>query len=111
MYRVFVALVCAITMAGIACAQTPWLLPEDWKPPAQSIVPDAATAVTIALAVLPHLGSDAVKEIKEDAPWYAIKVGNAWQVRGTLPNNTVGGTYVVVIAQSDARIMGIFHEQ
>jgi hypothetical protein len=111
MYRVSIALVCVITMVGIACAQTPWPLPENWKPPAQGIVPDAATAETIALAVLPHFGPNAVREIKEDAPWHAIKVGDAWQVRGTLPNNTVAGTYVVVIAQSDARIIGIFHEQ
>ena len=111
MYRTLIAVICATTIAGIARAETPWPLPDAWKPPAQGIVPDAATAVTIALAVLPHLGPDAIKEIKEDAPWYADKVGDAWQVRGTLPNNAVGGTYVVVIAQSDARIIGIFHEQ
>jgi hypothetical protein len=77
----------------------------------RGLVPDAETAVKVALAVLPHMGSTAEREIGEYRPWHAEPVGDAWQVRGTLPAGTVGGTFVVVVAKSDARIIGVSHEQ
>lgn len=85
------------------------LLPE-WQPPVQGVVPNADTAVRIGTAVLDALGTEAKRELEKFKPWHAeLAHGGAWEVRGTLLGP--GGTYVVVIAKRDGRIIAIFHEQ
>ena len=111
MRRILTGILLAIgIIGGVSAADKP-VPGVTWNPPAGGLVPDAETAVKVALAVLPHLGPDARREIQEYRPWHAERVANAWQVRGTLLRESVGGTLVVVVAVSDARIIGIFHEQ
>src|ERR1700730_5084417 len=91
-------------------ARIPWR--PEWHPPDRGIVPNADTAVRVGTAVLNALEPKARQELEEFKPWHAeVASDGAWEVRGTLPSNMVGGTYVVVIAKQDARIIGIFHEQ
>ena len=74
-------------------------------------VPNEETAVRIAQETLASQGSMAQQELQDYRPWHATLVGKTWQVRGTLPKNTAGGTYVVFIEKADGHIAGIFHEQ
>jgi hypothetical protein len=96
----------------ITFAQSAWPqgMPE-WRPPENGIVPDQHAAVKIAEAILWSLGQSGKQELEKFKPWKAQLVGDAWQVRGTLPRNAIGGTYVVVVAKADGRVVGIFHEQ
>jgi hypothetical protein len=76
------------------------------------VVPDAATAVAIARAVLlPVYGQETVSR---EEPLTATLDGDFWLVRGTLhcpPDRVpcVGGTAVVQIDRRDGRIVGIDH--
>src|SRR5688572_24100039 len=77
--------------------------------PKDGYVPNAATAVAIAEAVLIPIYGE--KEIAADRPYRATLVGGVWTVSGTLPPNTVGGTAVAMIAKDDGRVVRVFHEQ
>ncbi len=93
-----------------SAAQTAWR--PEWRPPDKGIVPDADTAVRVGMAILNAYGPKARLELEEYKPWYAkLADDGAWEVRGKLREDWVGGTYVVVIAKQDGRIIGIFHEQ
>src|SRR5512135_2970071 len=90
--------------------QHPWSADHPWKPPPNGVVPDSETAVKIALAILPSLGPRAEAEVTAFQPWTAEAVEDFWQVRGSVRPNYTGGTFVVVIAKQDGRIIGVFHE-
>ena len=77
--------------------------------PKDGYVPNAATAVAIAEAVLIPIYGEA--EIAADRPYRASLADGVWRVSGTLPPNTVGGTAVAMIAKDDGRIVRVFHEQ
>ena len=77
--------------------------------PKEGYVPNAATAVAIAEAVLIPIYGET--EIAGDRPYRARLDGGVWTVSGTLPPNTVRGTAVAMIAKDDGRIVRVFHEQ
>lgn len=76
------------------------------------LVPDADAAIALALVALAEsLGPLAREVIEAFQPWTARAAGDAWEVRGTLPEGTLGGSFVIVVAKLDARITKIFHER
>ena len=78
----------------------------------QDLVPDAESAVKVALGLLAEsLGLLARDVIDAFQPWTARAVDDAWEVRGTLPKGTRGGTFVIVVARRDARLRKIFHDR
>lgn len=77
--------------------------------PKAGYVPNEATAVAIAEAVLIPIYGEA--EIVADRPYRARLTDGIWKVSGTLPPNTLGGTAVALIARDDGRIVRVFHEQ
>jgi len=77
--------------------------------PANGFVPDEATAVRIAEAVLiPIYGEE---QIKSERPFKATLKDGIWLVQGYLPRGLKGGTGIVKIAKSDARIVFLIHQQ
>ncbi|NHZ37155.1 NTF2 fold immunity protein [Massilia rubra] len=75
--------------------------------PAQGYVPDAATAVTIAIAVLsPIYGAS---KIKGEAPFIATLKDGVWIVSGTLPPNMYGGVAVIDISRTNGTILRVSH--
>jgi hypothetical protein len=97
------------------------LLIAAWTPgqghtPEKGYVPDAATAVKIAEAVLtPVYGK---KHIESEEPFHAELKDNVWTVSGTLhcpdgkggtTTHCVGGVAVVEISKSDAHILSMVH--
>jgi hypothetical protein len=84
--------------------------------PGRDYVPDSSTAVTIAEAVLvPIYGK---KQIESEEPFKAELKDGMWTVTGTLHckdskgNDAVfcpGGTAVVELSKSDARIISLRH--
>lgn len=77
-----------------------------FKPDA-GYVPDAETAIKIAVAVWePIYGA---KEIAGEKPYHASLKDGVWTVEGSLPKNYVGGVASAKIAKSDGRILAVIH--
>ncbi len=80
--------------------------------PEAGYVPDAETAIAIAVAVWnPTYGKE---EIESEKPYTATLSNGVWTVEGTLPTGTSGGIVkggvaVADIAKDDGRILRITH--
>ena len=80
---------------------------HNYKPP-QGYVPDAATAIKIAVAVWePIYGQE---QISQQKPYKAVLINGVWKVEATLPKQyTAGGVTVAEIAKDDGRILRVSH--
>jgi len=76
--------------------------------PQQGFVPDEATAIRIAEAVLfPVYGVD---QIKREEPFTVTLEGDIWTIEGKpLPRDVVGGVVFLQISKTDARVMRMTH--
>jgi hypothetical protein len=78
----------------------------NYRPP-RGYVPDAATAIKIAVAVWePIYGR---KEIQSQKPFHAELHNGVWRVYGYIPPNTLGGVAEAEISQKDGRILRVIH--
>ena len=75
--------------------------------PKDGYVPDANTAIKIAVAVWePIYGAD---KIAGEKPYRAKLNKGVWVVEGSLPEGWSGGVAVAEIAKNDGRIMRVSH--
>ena len=75
--------------------------------PKNGLVPDAKTAITIAVAVwLPIYGE---KQIASQKPYVATLQKGKWTVTGSLPPGWRGGTAIAVISQADGKVIRVSH--
>jgi NTF2 fold immunity protein len=101
-----------VTLLALALVATTALAAAQTGPnvrPKEGYVPDARTAVTIAVAVLEPIYGAA--SVAADSPYTATLTNGIWTVRGSLRAGFVGGTAVAEIAKEDGRIVRVFHEQ
>ena len=80
---------------------------EGYYQPPNGFVPDKATAVRIAEAVLTPIYGE--EHIKSERPFHAVLSGDTWNVSGTLPQGWDGGTAVISIDRRDGRISNVTH--
>jgi len=81
---------------------------HNYKPEA-GYVPDAETAIKIAVAVWsPIYGK---KYIASEKPYNAVLTNGVWIVQGSLPKGSVGGVAVAEIAKDDGKILRVSHGQ
>ena len=81
---------------------------HNYKPPA-GYVPDAATAIRIAVAVWePIYGK---KQISSEKPYHATLKDGVWVVEGSLPDDALGGVAIAEISKSDGTILRVSHGQ
>nr|WP_229426294.1 NTF2 fold immunity protein [Pseudoduganella violacea] len=71
------------------------------------MVPDAATAISIAVAVWNPIYGE--KQIASEKPYNAILKGGLWTVTGSVPGGWVGGVATAVISKQDGRIIKVYH--
>ena len=76
--------------------------------PQQGFVPDEATAIRIAEALLfPVYGAD---QIKREEPFRVTLQDDIWTIEGkTLPRDVVGGVVFLQISKTDARVVRMTH--
>jgi hypothetical protein len=75
--------------------------------PKEGYVPDANTAIKIAVAVWePIYGA---KKIADEKPYQARLTDGTWIVEGSLPKGWLGGVALAEIAKDDARILRVTH--
>ena len=76
--------------------------------PKNGFVPDADTAIKIAIAVWEPIYGQ--KQIASERPYRAKLLTNTvWKVEGSLPPGTLGGVATAFIAKDDARILSVYH--
>jgi NTF2 fold immunity protein len=98
--RYFLVIACGATLSIAA-------EPKHTYMPAAGYVPDAATAIKIAVAVWePIYGA---KQIAGEKPFHAALHRGVWTVQGSLPEKTPGGVALAEISQKDGRIMRVSH--
>lgn len=75
--------------------------------PAAGMVPNAETAIAIAVAVwTPIYGAE---RIQRQRPYTATLENGHWTVQGSLPRGVLGGVAVAVIARTDGRVLRVSH--
>ncbi|WP_439696554.1 NTF2 fold immunity protein [Mucilaginibacter sp. AW1-7] len=71
------------------------------------IIPDSATAVAVAEPILFKVyGKD---EILGEKPYKVDAVDGYWVLTGTLPKGYFGGTFVIIMAAKDGRVIKLTH--
>ena len=83
-------------------------VPEHRVMPKDGFVPDAKTAIRIAVAVWePIYGED---QIAKEKP-YRVRLdkGGVWVVQGSLPKDWIGGVAIAEIAKDNGRILRVSH--
>ena len=87
---------------------TPAVSERTYMPPA-GYVPDAETAIKIAVAVWePIYGR---QQIRRNKPFRATLRGGVWMVRGSLPSGAVGGVAEADISMRDGRVLRVIHSR
>ena len=103
--------VARLTLVGLALSAS--LLPIRVEADTRELVPDAATALTIARAAL--MAAYGAKTIAAEEPLSARRDGDTWIVEGTLscPKTAayLGGVAEIQISSKDAEITSISHSQ
>jgi len=108
------SLLATVLLIGCLVAGTAIGQEKQFVVPEQGFVPDAATAIKIAEAVLIPIYGDVA--MTSQRPLAASLVGDIWYVSGTLPKPppgavVVGGVAHVEIAKYDGRILRVAHGQ
>jgi hypothetical protein len=75
--------------------------------PDHGFVPDTATAVNIAIAVLSPIYGES--KIKAEAPFVATLKDGVWTVVGTLPAGLKGGVAEIEISKATGTILRASH--
>lgn len=77
--------------------------------PKDGFVPNEATAVKIAEAILVPIYGERL--IASERPFKATLKDSVWTVIGTLPPQFLGGTAIVKLSKQDGRVLYLIHEQ
>jgi hypothetical protein len=92
--------------ALVAIGLTACATEANYRPP-RGCVPDAATAIRIAVAVWePIYGR---KQIQREKPFHAELRHGVWRVYGYLSPNTPGGVAEADISQKDGKVLRVIH--
>lgn len=75
--------------------------------PPQGYVPDAETAITIAVAVWIPIYGEA--QIAQEKPYTAVLLNGIWTVQGSLPKEMLGGVAIAEISKIDGRVIRVSH--
>lgn len=75
----------------------------------REIIEDKETAVLLAEKFLFRIYGE--EKIKDERPYEIFKFGRYWTMRGTLPKNSLGGTFLIIIDATDSKVIRITHDQ
>jgi len=75
--------------------------------PKNGFVPDAATAIKVAVAIWGPIFGEA--KIANEKPYHAVLKEGTWIVEGSLPEGYFGGVARAEISKEDGRIVSVSH--
>ncbi|MDX6183587.1 YbbC/YhhH family protein [Flavobacterium sp. Fl-77] len=72
-----------------------------------TVIKDKETAIIVAEAILFKIyGKD---KITKQRPYEINQIDNYWVLNGTLPNNMLGGTFLIIINSKNGQIVKLTH--
>ena len=71
------------------------------------IIKDSITAINVAEPIL--FGIYGKEHIQKQRPYESYLIDNYWIITGTLPKDSVGGTFLIIIDARDGKILKIIH--
>jgi len=77
--------------------------------PERGVIPDEKTAVAVGEAILRPVFGD--EEVARFSLYHAQIQAGMWTVYGTLPSGSHGGTPMIRLRKSDAKVVEIWHSQ
>lgn len=95
------------TYARLACVSGQSVFDDPARRNADHHVPDAETAVRIAVAVLSPIYGQ--RNIETQAPFVATLKNGVWTVVGTLPAGLNGGAALIDISKTDGTVLRVSH--
>ncbi len=100
----------AVTISTLAMAAFASDVPHTGVKPKDGFVPDAATAIKIAVAVWEPIFGE--RQIAGEKPFRARLLTNTvWKVEGSLPPQSMGGVATAIIAKDDGKIIYVSHSK
>jgi hypothetical protein len=100
-------IIVGVLLATVACAFAAGTAKHDFKP-RDGYVPNAKTAITIAVAVWEPIYGE--KQIAGEKPYRArLDTNGVWIVEGSLSASVPGGVAIAEIAKDDGRILRVSH--
>ena len=72
-----------------------------------SLVPNAETAIKIAIAIWSPIYGE--KNIKNKAPYKTVLLSGIWYVEGSLPEGYKGGVPLIQIKKSNSQVIKVSH--
>jgi hypothetical protein len=100
------SLVCLVLFVFAASSVAQETAPHGYYPK-DGYVPDADTAIRIALAVWEPIYGKA--QIEKEKPYRACVKGGIWIITGSLPSGWRGGVALAEISKKDGQILRISH--
>ena len=71
------------------------------------LIKDSLTAINIVEPFL--FGIYGKETIIDERPYETYRIGNYWVIIGTLPKNSVGGTFLIVMDARDCQVIRLTH--
>jgi hypothetical protein len=97
----------ALALASTLCAADPLKTPGPGYVPPSGLVPDAETAIAVAVAIwTPIYGAE---QIQSQRPFKAKLAKGIWYVEGSLPPGIPGGVAEARISKKDGRVLYVLH--
>jgi hypothetical protein len=94
-------IISSVVLLGVCISATAQYKPKD------GFVPDAATAIKVAVAIWGPIFGEA--KIANEKPYHAVLKGGTWIVEGSLPEGYFGGVARAEISKEDGRIVSVSH--
>jgi hypothetical protein len=103
------SLILFLALASTLGVAEPRPAPDPGYVPKNGLVPDAETAIAVAVAIWnPIYG---VEQIQAQRPYHAKVVRGVWYVTGSLPPGVPGGVAEARISKKDGRVLYVLHGQ
>lgn len=71
------------------------------------VIKDSLTAIAVAEPIL--FGIYGKENIIDQRPYDCYLIDNYWVINGTLPKNTLGGTFLIIFDARNCKILKITH--
>jgi len=80
---------------------------KEYKPFYDTLIKDKKTAIAVVEPILFKIYGK--KNIVDEKPYECYLVDGYWYISGTLPKNSVGGVFEIIISSKDGRVIKLIH--